>query len=108
MHGRDSGAQQTMRISALRTWRHSIVSETTSGRVTFLILFVLIGILAAGFARNSSCLLVSSDGAAWRVMLNVQADQHEPFSQGGVDPYEANFDAWHPVFYEYLLPSVLT
>jgi hypothetical protein len=70
-----------------------------------LFLLACIAILAGSFTSNKNCLLVGLDGTAWRVVLKAQAQDHAPFSQTGVDPYEGSFDGYYPVFREYLLPG---
>jgi hypothetical protein len=74
-------------------------------RPALLFLLAFIATLAGSFASNKNCLLVGLDGTAWRVALEAQALDHAPFSQTGVDPYEGSFDAYYPVFREYLLPG---
>lgn len=92
----------------LSRWRRSIVFDSGGWRVTLLFLILCTGLYAVAFHRNEPCLLTNSDGTAYRAILRTQVADRIPFSQSGVDPLEANFDAWHPVFYEYLLPSALT
>lgn len=73
----------------------------------WLFLAAFLAVLVLGFTRNSNCLLEGIDGTSWRITLRMQEMDRTPFTQTGVDPYQGNFDAYYPVFREYLLPSAL-
>jgi len=91
----------------MRTLKQLISAPCGPGLAAILLL-AFIAVLAAGFAENGNCMLHGNDGAAWKVMLDAQATDRAPFSDSGVDPYQGDFDAYYPVFREYLLPSLLT
>ena len=88
--------------------RRPVAIDTISTRATFGFLLTFLAVFAVGFAANRTCLLAGLDGAAWRIMLKAQSMDRTVFSYTGVDPYAGNFDTYHPVPYEYLLPSALT
>lgn len=96
-----------MRVPDLVAFRRSLVADSGSRRTAWLLLIALVGVLALGFAANKPCLLTGIDGTAWRITLQTQATDRTAFAQTGVDPYQGNFDAYYPVFREYLLPSAL-
>ena len=96
-----------MRVPDLAALRRTLGTDTESRRAVWLLLIALVAVLAFGFAANKPCLLTGSDGTAWRITLRAQMMDRTPFSQTGIDPYQGNFDAYYPVFREYLLPSAL-
>ena len=72
-----------------------------------VVLLALVALLYVCFASNNECLFVGLDGATWVNLLKVQAEIRAPFTQTGVDPLAGSFDAYHPTFREYLLPTAL-
>jgi len=78
------------------------------GNIEFcMILAASLGVLFFSFAENKDCLLFGLDGVAFRLMFHAQTVYRALFTDTGVDPFQANFDAWYPNFPEYLLPSGL-
>src|SRR5262245_30621251 len=85
---------------------HSTAS-LLSVRVTLGLFFALLFVLYLCFAYNQDCLLHDMDGTAWIVLFQGQELGRNPFTQTGVDPFGGNFDAFYPIYQEYLLPSAL-
>ena len=81
--------------------------ETLTPVGTVLILVVALGVLGFSFAENKDCLLFGLDGTEWRIMLKAQTVYRSLFTYAGVDPFQGSFDAWYPVYPEFLLPSGL-
>jgi hypothetical protein len=73
-----------------------------------LLIAVILAVLYWSYDFNRSCLMVGLDGSSYITYLDDQAGNREPFTQTGVDASQANFDAYYPLFREYLLPSALT
>jgi hypothetical protein len=84
------------------------VGRTASRALKAALLLLMLGVLYFSFTRNDSCLLYGLDGNGWTITLSAQAANRTPFSQTGVDALEGSFDAYFPLFVEYLVPSVLT
>jgi len=73
-----------------------------------LLIAAILAVLYWSYDFNRSCLMVGLDGSSYFTYLDEQASNREPFTQTGVDASQANFDAYYPLFREYLLPSALT
>lgn len=72
-----------------------------------LLFLVAIAIFHFSFYHNQTCLQIGNDGAAYRTYLDQQAIDRQPFTQTGVDALQGSFDAYYPLFLDYLLPSAL-
>jgi hypothetical protein len=91
----------------LKTLRSRIDVEDFPVWVAGCLLLAIGAALCAGFAANTDCLFIGLDGETWVNVLKVQAESRTAFTQTGVDPLAGSFDAYHPTFREYLLPTAL-
>ncbi|HXZ03120.1 MAG TPA: hypothetical protein VEI03_24240 [Stellaceae bacterium] len=74
---------------------------------TAVIFVLLVAVLCVAFMLNANFLLFGLDGMDWTITFATQALDKVPFTQEGVDPLQGSFDAYVPVFREYLLPDAL-
>jgi len=82
-------------------------ANKSSWRLTALLLAIIFAVLYASYYLNRSCLMVGLDGISYATYLEYQSVDREPFTQTGVDASEGNFDAYYPLFHEYLFPGAL-
>jgi hypothetical protein len=66
-----------------------------------------VGLAFLVFSNNSPCLFFTLDGSYWMITQDLQTISRTPFTQIGADPIQGSFDAYMPVFREYLLPNLV-
>src|SRR6266852_1635052 len=83
-------------------------AEPFSRRAVLFFSIACLFVLYLGFAFNQNCLLAAMDGAIEIIQGKTQMENRPLFSQVGVSPVEASFDAYYALSHDYALPSVIT
>jgi len=77
------------------------------GAVLFFCIACLL-VLYFSFAFNQNCLFFGMDGMVWTIQGKTHLEYHPLYSQVGVEPFEGSFDAYFPIFREYMLADTVS